>query len=91
MAAKPKLLEKAIKVEAKTDLEWRAIHAGVRIYLKNLKAAIGTATGLDDAEVVDKWRTQAEHLEQGLMAELNVKAEAFSDGVGPMPLAGAGV
>lgn len=90
MASKPKLLAKPRKVEATTDTEWRAIHEGVRIYLKNLKAAVGTATGLGDSDTAEKWKVQAEHLEQGLMASLNEQTEAFGDGVGPMALQGAG-
>lgn len=34
------------RVEARTAEEWNAIHEGVRLYLKNLKAATGTATGI---------------------------------------------
>ena len=60
----------------------------MRIYLKNLKAATGTATGLGEVEVADRWKQNAEHLEQGLMGRLNEQTEAFGDGVGPMALAG---
>lgn len=82
----PRLLNKPFVVEAKTDAEKTALCQGVRIYLKNMKAGVGTAKGLDDSDVATKWEKTAEHLEQGLVARLNEQSDAFSDGVGPTPL-----
>ena len=78
----PKLLNRPFVIEARTDEERRCIVQGARIYLKNMKAGIGTAKGLDDAETADKWEKTAEHLEQGLIPRLNEQTEAFTDGVG---------
>lgn len=78
------ILKRPFKVECKTDVERQAVVHGVKLWLKNLKAATGTATGLGDTAVSDRWKEEAEHIEQGLMARLQ---EQFEDGVGPMPLA----
>lgn len=78
------ILKRPFKVECKTDVERQAVVNGVRIFLKNLKAATGTATGLGDTVVAERWKEEAEHIEQGLLAKLN---EQFEDGVGPLALA----
>ncbi len=77
-----RILNKPFVVEAKTDEEQTAIVQGVKIYLKNLKAGVGTAKGLADEGVAKSWEERAAHLEEGLLARLNSQSEMFTDGVG---------
>lgn len=81
----PQVLKRPFKVEARTDVERVAIVNGVRLHLKNLKAAIGTVSGLADTVTAERYKLEAEHIEESLLSRLNTE---FEDGVGNIALAG---
>lgn len=67
---KPQPLQRPLVVEITTVEELTAHQEGTRLYLRNLKAAQGTAKGLGDSTTQERWEHLAEYIETTVMPKV---------------------
>lgn len=76
-------LPQPLNVEIRSYEELRAYQEGLRLFVRNLKAAQGTAKGLGDTEVVDRWEAEVEWLESTVLPKVQEQQDL---GMGSTPI-----